>query len=81
MAAYRLYLDSPMWMEKRRKVMGRCRRLCEGCANRRAVEVHHLRYPPWPIMPGSAEWLRREKLWDLVGVCRECHEDVSEDVS
>jgi 5-methylcytosine-specific restriction endonuclease McrA len=79
LAAYRVYLESPGWLEKRRKVFERCKGVCEGCANRRAVQVHHLRYPPWPVMPGSAEWERAEKLWDLVGVCERCHREVGGD--
>jgi hypothetical protein len=77
--AYRVYLESSTWLEKKRKVLERCRWMCEGCANRRAVEVHHKRYPRWPIMPGSEEWLRREKLWDLVGVCEVCHGEVHDE--
>ena len=74
--AYRIYLESAIWREKRRKVLERCRGICEGCGNRRAVEVHHLEYPQWPVIPGSEEWLRREKLYDLVGVCERCHREV-----
>jgi hypothetical protein len=76
LVAYRQYLESAHWLEKRRKVMERCKWVCEGCGNRRAVEVHHLRYPAWPCMPGSAEWKRLEKLYDLVGVCGMCHGEV-----
>jgi hypothetical protein len=74
--AYRIYLESAIWQEKRRKVIERCRGICEGCGERRAVEVHHVRYPQWPCMPGSEEWLRREKLYDLVGVCERCHREI-----
>jgi hypothetical protein len=73
LTAYRVYLESALWSEKRRKVKERCGGICEGCGERRAVEVHHLRYPGWPVLPGSEEWKRREKLWDLVGVCERCH--------
>lgn len=74
--AYRVYMESGGWREKRAKVLKRCRNECEGCGNRRAVEVHHLRYPGWRIVPGSAEWEKREKLYDLVGLCERCHREV-----
>ena len=73
--AYEEYIQSPGWLEKRSKVLGRCRGVCEGCGNRRAVEVHHEKYPRG-VEPGSKEWARREKLYDLVGLCKECHRDV-----
>jgi hypothetical protein len=76
LVAYREYLESALWRDKKAKVMLRCKRICEGCGNRRAVEVHHVRYPAWPCMPGSEEWKRLEKLYDLVGLCEACHEDV-----
>jgi transcriptional regulator with XRE-family HTH domain len=75
---YRQYLESAYWLEKRRKVLERCRWVCEGCGNRRAVEVHHLRYPQWPVLPGSEAWRRLEKLYDLVGLCGVCHGEVHE---
>jgi len=74
--SYRQYLESPVWLEKKRKVLERCRWICEGCGNRRASEVHHLRYPEWRVMPGSEGWKRVEKLYDLVGICEECHREV-----
>jgi hypothetical protein len=74
--AYRVYLESPTWLEKKRKVLERCRWICEGCGNRRAVEVHHLSYPQWRVLPGSEEWRRQEKLYDLVGLCGVCHLEV-----
>lgn len=73
--AYEEYMQSPVWLEKRRRVMERCRGMCEGCGVRRAVEVHHLRYPRG-YMPGSGQWTVREKLYDLVGLCGRCHREV-----
>ena len=73
--AYEEYLQSPMWREKRWRVLERCRGICEGCGNRGAREVHHLRYPRG-CLPGSEQWVRREKLYDLVGLCEVCHGDV-----
>ena len=71
--AYREYLRSEIWLKKRRLVMRRAGGMCEGCGERRATEVHHMTYPPY--WPGSAEWIRNEKLFDLKAVCRQCHED------
>jgi hypothetical protein len=76
LAGYEEYLQSAIWREKRRKVLERCRGICEGCAQRRAREIHHERYPRG-CEPGSEEWIRREKLYDLVGLCTDCHLDVS----
>jgi hypothetical protein len=64
--AYRKYLATPMWTIKRQLVLDRAGDLCEGCRRRRPVEVHHLTY----------ERLGREMLFDLVAVCRPCHEAI-----
>ena len=53
----------PEWKERRELVMTRCGGICEGCLIKRATEVHHLNY----------DTLFDELLWDLKGVCRECH--------
>jgi len=73
--AYERYLITPTWLEKRRLVMQRAGGLCEGCRKARAIEVHHLRYPSG-VLPGSAEWIRAEKLFDLVALCADCHKDL-----
>jgi 5-methylcytosine-specific restriction endonuclease McrA len=73
--AYEEYLLTPEWQRRRQLVMRRCNMICEGCGMRRAVQVHHLRYPQY-CLPGSVRWLETEKLWDLQAACRECHEDV-----
>jgi hypothetical protein len=72
---YTVYLQSPEWRAKRDKVMRRANGMCEGCGDRRAVQVHHLRYPQG-CRPGSPEWLAQEKLFDLRAICVDCHEDV-----
>lgn len=56
--------NSPEWKRRRRLVFKRCTGICEGCGERPATEVHHLTY----------EHLGNEFLWELRGVCRECHE-------
>jgi hypothetical protein len=63
---YEEHLSSPAWHELRRKVFARCAGVCEGCRDRRAVQVHHLTYAR----------LGREMLFDLVAVCLECHDSI-----
>ena len=64
MTAYTDYLDSKAWKEKRTKVRWRARGWCERCKVGPRADVHHLTY----------ERVGHERLSDLVGVCRECHE-------
>ena len=75
--AYEEWQQGPLWREKRRLVFERCRGICEGCGVRRAVEVHHVRYPRGEL-PGSEGWKRLEKLWDMVGICERCHREIHE---
>lgn len=72
---YNEYLLTPTWRAKRRLVILRCGGVCEGCGSRPPVQVHHLRYPEG-CWPGSADWISKEKLFDLRAVCIRCHEDV-----
>jgi 5-methylcytosine-specific restriction endonuclease McrA len=60
---YHRYLLSKRWAAKRQKVMARCRGICERCHHAGASDVHHKTY------------LRvyRERLTDLLGLCRSCH--------
>lgn len=67
--AYRQYLASNIWREKRWRVMERAGRICEGCGTERATQVHHLTY----------KRVGREMLFDLVAICDGCHEVVHED--
>lgn len=76
--AYNLYLSSPDWHHKRALVLRRAAGLCEGCGMNRATQVHHRKYPRG-CAPGSEEWLAQEKLFDLIAICDECHEDVHAD--
>jgi 5-methylcytosine-specific restriction endonuclease McrA len=75
--AYNMYLSSPAWQAKRAKVLRRANGRCEGCGERRAVQVHHLRYPQG-CWPGSPRWVALEKLFDLTAVCEDCHDDLHE---
>ncbi|NLR73370.1 hypothetical protein HGI47_21095 [Novosphingobium sp. ERN07] len=61
--AYRAYLASHEWKSLREKVMRRCNRICEGCGDSPATEVHHLTY----------RHFMNEFLFELVGLCEACH--------
>lgn len=58
------YLDTPQWAARRDLVLKRSRGVCEGCGTRRATQVHHLTY----------QHLGNEFLFELVALCRPCHE-------
>jgi 5-methylcytosine-specific restriction endonuclease McrA len=72
---YAEYLFTDVWQDKRHAVLRRDDWVCKGCGTARATQVHHLRYPP-DCQPGSDAWIRQEKLFDLVAVCRQCHDDL-----
>lgn len=61
---YHAYLQTPEWWSKRGLVMARASGLCEGCRMAKASEVHHLTY----------DHVRHEFLWELVAICRDCHQ-------
>jgi hypothetical protein len=63
---YADYLKSQQWADKRDRVLRRASYHCEGCAQRPAVDVHHLTY----------EHVTQEFLFELVALCRECHERI-----
>ena len=62
---YAEYLKSPEWKVKRNAVLVRDGHRCRLCGNT-ATEVHHLTY----------DRKYNESLYDLVAVCRECHQAV-----
>ena len=62
-AAYLDYLRSPEWKAKRRRAIERAGHACEICGKTGRLEVHHTTY----------ERLGKERLSDLVVVCRSCH--------
>lgn len=66
--AYDAYLESDEWRRKRALVLKRSAGVCEGCGVRPAVQVHHLHY----------KRVFREMLFDLVAVCRQCHDAIHE---
>lgn len=63
-ADYLRYMNSPEWYDLKKKVFERANGICEGCAEARPVQVHHLTY----------EHFGHELLWELAAVCRACHE-------
>jgi len=67
--AYRSHLNSPEWKRMRAKVLKRSNGLCEGCLEAPAAEVHHLTYRN----------LFAELAFQLVALCRDCHEQVHGD--
>ncbi len=60
------HMASTEWQILRQKVFKRCNGMCEGCNERRAVQVHHLTY----------DRLGHEMLFDLVAVCLACHASI-----
>jgi hypothetical protein len=67
-AWYNEYLNTDVWKARRRKVMDRCRGLCEGCREHPVTQVHHLTYAH----------VGDELLYELVGLCDACHEKAHE---
>jgi 5-methylcytosine-specific restriction endonuclease McrA len=65
---YDFYKRTIEWQQRRKLVLKRCHGICEACGIRTATEVHHLTY----------RHVFSEPLFDLVGVCRECHEALTE---
>lgn len=63
-AAYDAHLRSPVWRDLRNLVIERCNGWCEGCRKSHVDDVHHLTY----------KHMGDELLYELVGLCRNCHE-------
>ncbi len=61
---YEDYLKSDAWKRKRSLVLARDKQTCQSCLEQPATEVHHLTY----------DQIFEEYLFDLVSVCRKCHE-------
>jgi hypothetical protein len=68
---YDVYLQSEQWKEKRRLVINRCGGICEGCRKKNVTQVHHLTYRNWG----------NEFLFELVGLCYECHQRIHSKVA
>jgi len=61
---YRAYLASDEWQLRRKLVLLRAQGICEGCRSKPANDVHHHTY----AHAGD------EFLFELVALCRTCHE-------
>jgi hypothetical protein len=61
---YNRYLCSREWSLKKRQVKSRCNGVCERCKDNLMQHVHHLTY--------ARKY--NEKLDDLQGVCKACHD-------
>lgn len=64
---YHGYMASRAWRLKRREVIEEQRGLCARCAHAPVRDVHHLSY----------KHLGNESSWELMGLCRPCHEYIS----
>ncbi len=61
---YRSYIaTSPVWKNKRERVLERDNHLCQACRRAAAEQVHHLTY----------SHLFDEPLFELIAVCARCH--------
>lgn len=67
--SYTEYLASDAWKSKRALVMNRCGSKCEGCGAANATDIHHLTY----------RHLFNEFLFELIGLCRDCHNRITEE--
>jgi len=65
-AQYSAYRRTPAWQSKRARVLRRTGGVCEGCLQAQATEIHHLTYAN----------IGDELLFQLVALCRACHEKV-----
>ena len=63
-AVYNRYLASADWQSVRQRVLRRAHGTCEGCLEAPATEVHHQTYAH----------VGDELLFELVAICRPCHE-------
>lgn len=61
------YMQTPKWRAKREAVMRRDNGVCQACLSARASDVHHLTY----------NHLFDEPLFDLIAVCRPCHDRIT----
>ena len=61
---YYQYLQTDEWRQRRELVLKRADFICEGCGTKSATEVHHTTY----------DHVQNEFLWQLVAICRDCHE-------
>jgi hypothetical protein len=67
---YAAYLQSPEWAAIRMRILVRDNRRCISCGGA-ATEVHHRSY--------DEETMAGEVPWNLVSVCRQCHQHAEYD--
>jgi 5-methylcytosine-specific restriction endonuclease McrA len=60
---YQEYLKSPEWQQKRLLVIDRQNNVCHGCMHNTIDDIHHMSY----------DNLGDELLFQLIGLCRDCH--------
>ena len=63
---YKTYLPSREWRAKSHAVLRRCNYICEGCGTNKAILAHHLAYTN----------VGNEFLFELVGLCQDCHDSI-----
>jgi 5-methylcytosine-specific restriction endonuclease McrA len=68
LATHRLYTKSPEWQARKASVLRRDGYVCQACGTNPATQVHHLTYRHWG----------HEPLFDLVAVCKPCHDRITE---
>src|SRR5439155_719926 len=61
---YQRYRQTPEWIARRDLVLEREHRICQGCRSRPATEAHHTTY----------DHIGNEFLFELVALCRDCHD-------
>ena len=66
--AYRQYLKSPRWRQKREARKNQDGYRCVRCGSSERLEVHHISY----------QRLGWEPLSDLRTLCRQCHQEISD---
>jgi len=62
-ALYEDHLASDKWKNLRRQVISREQGICQGCRQNQIQDIHHMSY----------DHLGDELLFELIGLCRECH--------
>lgn len=66
---YDRYLHSPEWRRVQQAVLQRDNHICQACLRNKATHVHHLSYELYNQVGRSAAF-------ELVAVCRPCHEQI-----
>jgi 5-methylcytosine-specific restriction endonuclease McrA len=66
---YQGYLQTDEWRARRQLVFKRAGGICEGCRRATATQVDHITY----------KHAGNEFLWELVAICRDCHERCHDD--